>query len=167
MGNQFVQYDNVFPLLAPVDIAGTATATPYVDLKTAHDATLFVYVGGITTASADQTAGPTITIECATGGASASNEVNYEFQYRLSAATGTNTWGAVSSATAGVDLTVTGDGKMLAINIDPAAVQTALEDARYVRAVITPGTGGATCLVAAWIEIRSRYKMTTMVSAAT
>jgi 2-phospho-L-lactate guanylyltransferase (CobY/MobA/RfbA family) len=166
MGNAFVEYDNVFPLLAPLDIAGTATATPYVDLKTAHDATIFVYVGAITTASADQTAGPVITIEAALTGASASTEVNYEFKYRLSAAIGTNTWAAISTASAGVDLTVTGDGKMLAIHIDPAAVQEALANARFVRAVITPGTGGATCLVAAWAVIRPRYKMTTMVSAA-
>lgn len=165
MSHSFVMYDNVVPLLAPVDIAGTATATPYMDLKTANDAMIYVYIGNITTASADQTAGPVVTIEAATGAASASNEVNYEFQYRLSAATGTGTWGAVSSATAGVDLTVTGDGKMLAIRIDPAAVQAALTDARYVRVVITPGTGGAITLAAVWGVIDARYKMTSMVSA--
>lgn len=165
MGNRFVEYENVVPLLAPVDIAGTATATPYVDLKTAHDLTLFVYIGNITTASADQTAGPVVTIECATGAASASNETNYEFQYRLSSATGTNTWGAISSASAGVDITVTGDGKMLAIHVDPSGVQTALADARYIRAVITPGTGGAICLVAAWAVLSPRYAQTTMVQA--
>jgi hypothetical protein len=167
MGNTFVAYENVFPMLAPVDIAGTAQATPYMDLKAAQDVMLYVYVGGITTASADQTAGPVITIEAATGGASASNEVNVEFDYRLSAATGTNTWAAIASASAGLDLTVTGDGKMVAIHIDPSKVAEALADARFVRAVITPGTGGATCLVSAWAAITPRYRMTTMVSAAT
>jgi hypothetical protein len=165
MGNNLVMYENVVPLLVPQDIAGTATATAYLDLKSAHDAMIFVFVGGITTASSDQTAGPTVTIEVATAAASASNEVNYEFQYRLSAAIGTGTWGAVSSATAGVDLTVTGDGKILGIRVDPSGVQAALTDGRYVRAVITPGTGGATCLVAAWAVLNVRYKATSMIVA--
>jgi len=162
MPNSFVEYENVAPLLAPVDIAGTATATRYIDLNLSHEATIFVFFGGITTASADQTAGPTVTIQAATAAASAANEVNVEFQYRLSATVGTNTWGAVTSASAGVDLTVTGDGMMLAIHIDPAKVQSLLTDARFVRAVITPGTGGATCLVAVWAVMNSRYKMTVM-----
>ena len=118
-GNAFVMYENITPLLAPQDIAGTATATQYVDLKTAHDAVVFVHFGGITTASADQTAGPVVTIEAATAAASAANEVNYEFRYRLSGA-GTGVWSAIATATAGVDLTVTGDNKMLAIYIDRA-----------------------------------------------
>jgi hypothetical protein len=164
MGNSYVEYENVVPLLAPVDIAGTATATPYMDLKSAHEATIFVYVGNITTTSADQTAGPVITIECVTAAASASNEANYEFIYRLSDATGANVWNSIGSATAGLDLTVSGDGKMVAIHIDPALVQAALTDARFVRAVITPGTGGAVCLVGAWAVINPRYKQTTMVS---
>jgi hypothetical protein len=164
MPNSFVEYENVVPLLVPQDIAGTATPSDYLDLAGCHEATIFVYFGGITTASADQTAGPVVTIEAATGAASASNEVNVEFEYRISAATGTNTWVSKASASAGVDLTVTGDGKMLAIHIDPAKVQALLTDARYVRAVITPGTGGATCLVAVWAVMHSRYKMTTMVS---
>lgn len=162
MPNSFVEYENVVPLLVPQDIAGTATASRYIDLNLSHEATIFVFFGGITTTSADQTAGPTVTIEAATAAASAANEVNVEFQYRLSATIGTNTWAAPTSASAGVDLTVTGDGKMLAIHIDPAKVQALLTDARFVRAVITPGTGGATCLVAAWAVMHSRYKMTVM-----
>jgi len=158
MPNSYVGYENVVPLLVPQDIAGTATPSDYLDLKLCHEATIFVYFGGITTASADQTAGPVVTIEAATGAASASNEVNVEFQYRLSDATGTNHWAEIASASAGVDLTVTGDGKMLAIHIDPSIVQGLLTDARYVRAVITPGTGGATCVVAVWAELHSRIK---------
>lgn len=163
--NSFVEYEHVVPLLAPVDIAGTATATNYVNLKLCHEATLYVFFGGITTASADQTAGPVITVEAATSAASSSDEVNVEFEYRLSSAVQTDTWGAIASASAGVDLTVTGDNKLLAIKIDPSKVQGLLADACYVRAVITPGTGGATCLVAAWAELHSRYKRTDMDSA--
>lgn len=160
--NSFVQYEHVVPLLAPADIAGTATATNYVNLKLCHEATLFVFFGGITTASSDQTAGPVVTVQAATSAASSASEVNVEFEYRLSSAVATDTWGDIASASAGVDLGVTGDNKLLAIKIDPDKVQGLLADATYVRAVITPGTGGATCLVAAWAELQSRYKRSSM-----
>jgi len=84
MGNNLVSYDNVVMLLAPQDIAGTATASTYLDLKTANDCMIYVMVGGITTASADQTAGPVITIQASTAAASNATETNYEFLYRLS-----------------------------------------------------------------------------------
>lgn len=162
---RFVEYENVVMLLAPQDIAGTATGSAYLDLKTAQDCTLFVMVGNITTASSDQTAGPVITVQAATSGASSASEVSLDIRYRLSGALNANTWGAITTATAGVDLTVTGDNKILAIDIDPAEVQSALTDGRYVRAVITPGTGGAATLCAVWASFTPRFKQTTYVSA--
>jgi hypothetical protein len=86
-------------LLAPQDIAATATGSAYLDLKTAQDCTIFVAVGNLTTASADQTAGPVVTIQAATSGASSAAEVNYEFRYRLSGALNSNTWAAIATAT--------------------------------------------------------------------
>ena len=97
MEQRFVEYQNVVMLLAPQDIAGTATASYYLDLKTAQDCTLFVQFGGITTASADQTAGPVVTVEAATAAASAANEVNVEFNYRLSGAIQSNTWAVIAT----------------------------------------------------------------------
>jgi len=164
MGNNLVSYDNVVMLMAPQDIAGTATASTYLDLKTANDCMIYVMVGGIT-ASADQTAGPVITIQASTAAASNATETNYEFLYRLSGAVESNTWTAPASATAGVDLTVTGDDKILAIKVDPAGVAALGADFRYVRVVVTPGTGGATCLVSVMAAIDTRYKQTTFVSA--
>ena len=165
MGNNLVSYDNVVMLMAPQDIAGTATASTYLDLKTANDCMIYVMVGEITTASSDQTAGPVITIQASTAAASNATETNYEFLYRLSGAVESNTWTAPASATAGVDLTVNGDNKILAIKVDPAGVAALGADFRYVRAVVTPGTGGATCLVSVMAAIDTRYKQTTFVSA--
>lgn len=166
MATAFAQFENIVPLLVPQDIAGTATASAYMGLKTAQRATIALYFGGITTASADQTAGPVVTLEAATSAASSAAETACAFNYRLSSATGTNTWGAVTAATAtGVDLTVTGDGKILLIDVDPAAIAAALDDATHVRVVITPGTGGATCLVGVIGFVDPRYKQTTMVAA--
>ena len=59
---------NVFPLKAPVDSAGTAYATPFVDLKNALHATFFWYGGVVTATSADQNV--IITMEAATAAAS-------------------------------------------------------------------------------------------------
>ncbi len=163
MGNNLVSYDNVVMLLAPQDIAGDATASTYLDLKTANDCMIYVMVGGITTASA--TAGPVITIQASTAAASNATETNYEFLYRLSGAVQSNTWTAPASATAGVDLTVDGDDKILAIKVDPAGVAALGADFRYVRVVVTPGTGGTACLVSVMAAIDTRYKQTTFVSA--
>lgn len=164
MGNNLVSYDNVVMLMAPQDIAGNATASTYLDLKTANDCMIYVMVGGIT-ATADQTTGPVVTIQASTAAASNATETNYEFLYRLSGAVQSNTWTAPASATAGVDLTVTGDDKILAIKVDPAGVAALGADFRYVRVVVTPGTGGATCLVSVMAAIDTRYKQTTFVSA--
>ena len=164
MGNNLVSYDNVVMLMAPQDIAGNATASTYLDLKTANDCMIYVMVGGIT-ATADQTTGPVVTIQASTAAASNATETNYEFLYRLSGAVQSNTWTAPASATSGVDLTVDGDDKILAIKVDPAGVAALGADFRYVRAVVTPGTGGATCLVSVMAAIDTRYKQTTFVSA--
>ena len=164
MGNNLVSYDNVVMLLAPQDIAATATASTYLDLKTANDCMIYVMVGGIT-ATADQTTGPVVTIQASTAAASNATETNYEFLYRLSGAVQSNTWTDPASATAGVDLTVTGDNKILAIKVDPAGVAALGADFRYVRVVVTPDTSGETCLVSVMAAIDTRYKQTTFVSA--
>jgi hypothetical protein len=164
-GNNLLAYENTMLLLAPQDIAGTATSSAYVNLANCNDAMLFVAVGNITTATASQTAGPVVTVEAATSGASSSAEANYEFTYRLSGALNSNTWTAPASATAGVDLTVTGDNKILAIKIDPCAISALCDGYDYVRVTITPGAEGAITLAAAWAVLDVKYKQTTYTTA--
>ena len=107
--------ENIVPLKAPVDSAGTAYATPFVDLKNALHATFFYYMGVVTAASADQNI--VVTMEAATAAASGS-EVAIAFKYRLSGATGANTLGAITAATStGVSLdTTSADGKLLLVS---------------------------------------------------
>ncbi|HEU4340999.1 MAG TPA: hypothetical protein VFU31_05460 [Candidatus Binatia bacterium] len=159
--------ENVVPLKAPVDSAGTAYATPYLDLKNALHATIFAYFGVVTATSADQNV--VVTIEASTSTTSNATEVALAFKYRLSGATGANTWGAVTAATsAGVSLdTTTVDGKMLAIDIDPAAIEAAhgQRDARYVRLVMGIDAGGTVTLNAVWAELDPAYPQTTHLSA--
>ena len=157
-------YDNIVPLVAPVDTAGTAIASPWVDLKTAHEIDFLIMFGVVTSTSADETG--TVTVEAATAAASGS-ESQIDFQYRISAAVGSNTWGDLTdvSATAGYVLTTTDDNKAMLITVDPAEVQTALADARFVRVVVTPNAAGTVTLVGEAAIINPRYKATTMVSA--
>jgi hypothetical protein len=156
--------EQIVPLKAPVDSAGTAYATPFVDLKNALHATFFYYMGVVTAASADQNI--VVTMEAATAAASGS-EVAIAFKYRLSGATGANTLGAITAATStGVSLdTTSADGKLLLIDIDPAALDSALADARFVRMVVGIDAGGTVTLNAAWAVLDPRYPQLTQLSA--
>lgn len=162
---RFGVMENVVPLKAPVDSAGTAYATPWVNMKNALHATFFYYMGVVTATSADQNI--VVTMEAATAAASGS-EVQIAFKYRLSGATGANTWGAVTSAAAatGASLdTTTSDGMMLMIDVDPAALEGALTDASHVRMVVGIDAGGTVTLNAAWCVLDPRYPQLTHKSA--
>lgn len=160
---RFVFGENIVPLKAPVDSAGTAYATPFVDLKNALHATFFYYAGVVTATSADQPV--VITMEAATAAASGS-EVAIAFKYRLSGATGANSWGAITDATAtGVSFGTTDDGKMLMVDINPAALEGALADARFVRMVVGIDAGGTVTLNSAWAVLDPRYPQLTHLSA--
>ena len=162
---RYVTGENIFPLKAPVDSAGTAFATVFVDMKNALHATFFYYVGVMTAASADQNI--VITMEAATAAVSGS-EVAIAFSYRASAATGTNTWGAITAATAtGLSIDTTGtEGVMYAIDIDPAALEAALADARFIRMVVGIDAGGSATANAVWAVLDPRYPQLAHKSAA-
>jgi hypothetical protein len=157
--------EHIIPLKAPVDSAGTAYASPYVDMKGALHATFFYYVGVVTATSADQNI--VVTLEAATSAASSAAEVQIPFKYRLSGATGTDTWGAITSVAAatGASLdTTTADGKMLLIDLDLASLEGLLADARFVRMVVGIDAGGTVTLNAAWCVIDPRYPQLTQQS---
>lgn len=162
MHNTLAMYENIIPLLAPVDNAGTAVATPFIDLKTAHNAAFLVYCGVITAGTADAVV--TITVEAATAAASGS-EAAIGFTYRKSGIAAANTWDAAAAATStGATFGSTDDGKMMLVELDPAAVQAAKTDGRYVRLVFTP-TDFTVSLATVIGIIAPRYAQTTMVSA--
>lgn len=156
--------ENIVPLKAPVDSAGTAYATPYVGIKNYLHATFFFYFGVVTAASADQAV--VITMEAATSAASSATEVALAFKYRLSGATGTNTWGAVTAATsAGYSFGTTDDGKMVAVDIDLADLERVLVDASHLRGVVGIDAGGTVTLNAVWAVLKPRYPQVTHLAA--
>ena len=161
--DRFTQGINTLPLLSPVDTAAAAVATPFLKLGGAHGGTLFVHFGTITAASADQSV--TVTLEAATTSASGS-EAAVAFNYRLSGAVGANTWGSITTAaTTGASIATTDDGKMLAIDIDPAKFLAAKADCTHVRAVITPDAGGTVTMVSSFAQLEPRVSQAAMVSA--
>ncbi len=165
MASNYGEFENIIPLIAPQDITTTATASAYVDLKTVHSMSFLLFFGSITATSADQAI--TVTVECVTAAASASNEAKVAFNYRLSSAIGADAMGAKTAATAaaGASVATTDDNKILLINVDPAVVAATLTDARFVRVVITPDAGASATLVAALAVLSPRYKQNAMVSA--
>ncbi len=165
--SRFAFGQHVVPLLAPVDSAATDYATPYVNLKDALHCTFYVYFGVVTATSADQNL--SVTIEASTSTTSNATEVALAFKYRLSGATGTDTWGAVTSvANTGVSLdTTTVDNKILAIDLDPAIIEAAhgSRDAKFARVVVNLDAGNTVDLNAIWAELDPMYPQTTHLSA--
>lgn len=158
MPNPFVQYDNVIPLLAPVDVADTNTVIGYMDVKNATSAAFLVLCGLLTSSTALDYL--YITVEAAT--AVDGTEASIAFKYRKANAVGANVWGAVTSASdislyASVD-----DGVSLWIEVDPQVL--AASDYRYVRVRANP-TDLAATLIAGVGFLGQRYRMTTMTSA--
>ncbi len=157
---------NIIPLKAPVDSAGTAYATAYVDLKNALHCTFFAYFGVVTAASADQ--GVVVTIEASTSTTSNATEVAIAYSYRKSGVAGANTWTAPTAiASTGYTVGTTEDGIILAIEIDPAKIEAAhgQRDAKYVRLVCGIDAGGTVTLNAVWAVLDPMYPQTTHLSA--
>lgn len=134
------------PVLAPIDIVATATATKYVNLsKVGTGQVEFEISFGVVT-STDSTGEVVITLvanDVNDTSTSDNNENAIAFNYRLSAAVGTDTMGAIAAATsAGYALINTDDNKTVLAYVDPAVAAQ-----KYVRAVITPTAETTVCLV--------------------
>lgn len=154
---------NFLPLKAPVDSAGTAFATAWVDLKHQLRCTFLDFFGNIAAASADQPV--IVTIEAATAAASGS-EVAIAFKYRKTGVAGANTTGALTSATStGITVGTTDDGSVYIIDIDPADLERQLADARFVRLVQGIDAGGTATLNSVIAILSPRYAQTTHLSA--
>jgi len=158
MSNPFVEYDNIVPLLAPQDITTTATASSYMDLRYAHRAAFLIVFGNVH--GSTSTDREVVTVQGATD--PAGTEAAIAFNYRLSGALGTNTWGAITAAEAAVGVSInpgTDDNKLLWIEIDPADL--AANDYRYVRVLLTDTPDMDNCLVAVLGLTQPRYKSST------
>lgn len=167
MATSLGMYENIVPLVAPVDGTTGSPASLYLDLASANRASFLVYFGVVTSTTATDTM--TLTVEASTASSSNATEEAVPFLYRTSVAAATgNTWGAVTEATsAGLDLgaSTVFDGFAVIIDIDPAAITGKKPDARYVRVQLTPSAAYSVILYTVIGFVAPRYKQTTMITA--
>lgn len=167
MATAFGEYENVVPLVAPVDGTTGSPASPYLDIQSAHRASFLLYFGVVTSSTATDTL--TVTLEASTASASNATEEAVAFQYRVSDTfAGGNTWGAITDATSdGVSMgaSTVFDGFALMVDVDPQAITAKKPDARYVRLQLTPSGAYSAILYTVIGFIAPRYKGTTMIKA--
>jgi hypothetical protein len=157
--NSFVEYNNVYPILLPVDLGTTDTATPYVALNGAHSVG-FLVMFGVTTENAT-TDIIDVTVEAAT--IESGTEAAITFNYRLSSAVTANTWGALTAATTtGAELNKNHEGMSLWIEVDPQAL--AANDYRFLRVKATINAF-TVCLYSVVAFLEPRYALYTMKTA--
>jgi hypothetical protein len=160
----FLGYENIIPLVAPYDSTTNTVTSPYMDLRNAQGASFLISFGLIT--STTVTDEMVITLEAAS--VEEGTEVALGYRYRLSAAVGDNTWGAVTScASTGFGMGADdSDNMCLLVEADPDAIAGHTADFRFARVVITPDPASQmeACLVGVLGLINPRYKQTTHIS---
>ena len=160
MFNSFAEYENVVPLLAPVDLGSTATDLPSIALKGAHRVA-FLVMQGVTTPNACGDIVDITVVAATAEGAVAQTAI--AGNYRKSSAVTANTWGAITAFTAtGVELTDDDEGMAIWIEIDADA----LAASDYTHLHLHVEQNAFTAFFASCVAfLDARYKMTSMVTA--
>lgn len=148
---------HVVPLLAPVDIAGSATSSDIVGVKEYLEIEFLVELGVITGDEIVVTV-----LEC--DDTTPSNSTAIPFKYRKTSAVGTDLTGALTAATAaaGATMSASDDGKSFLIEVDPAALTDGFP---YLKVTATPGGSASVCLIAVQALLRPRYPQDVQISA--
>ena len=153
------------PLLAPVDTTATAINSNAVDLAGCHRATFLIPFGSVSAACTTDTV--TVTV-LASSVVTSGTGTAIAFNYRISSAVGTDSWGAVTAAlAAGYAMPASLQNNLLLIDVDPDVVLNGVTNlnGRYVRIVITPTAAAGHTLVSVLAELEPRFAQTNMVSA--
>lgn len=159
MFNSFVGYTNIMPLIAPVDIASTVTASPYVDLKGVHQCAFLVLTGLATSATLLDV--EQITVEAAT--AADGTEAQIDFRYRKSGVVTANTWAAITAASVISVAASADDGLAYWIEVDVDGL--AANDYRFVRVKLTDNPDMTAMLTSVVAFMNPRFHQTTFASA--
>jgi len=147
----------VLPLLAPVDLGGSTSASSYIDLNMAASIVEFEVAFGNFT-STDTTQGVTVICEGSTAGAATDTQTAFAFQYQLSSAVNTDSMGAVTAATStGVLVDTTQDTSVLLVYVDPPVAIGAATDTRFVRIGLDPGAAVSASIVGVVARYIPRY----------
>jgi hypothetical protein len=158
--NSYGQYDNVFPILNPVDLGTTAVNLPSVNLKNAHRVAFLVQQGVTTPNATSDICDITVVAATAEGAVTQTAIAGY---YRKSTGVAANAWGAITAFTAtGVELTDDDEGFSLWIEID--ANTLAANDYQVLHLNVEMN-GFTAFFLSATAFIDTVYKMTTMTTA--
>jgi hypothetical protein len=154
----FAEMLKVVPLLGSKDIVATATNSNYVALKDVAGMVELQACFGLIT-STDSTGEAVVTIQASNVNDTSSTdlvEAAIAFQYRLSGAVGTDTLGAITSATtAGVAIGEAVDNATLLAYVEPSAL--ANDGYKYVRMVVTPTSEATSTVVGVVARYVPRY----------
>ncbi len=129
-GIRFGEGLNVFPVYPPKDAGGLTTNSLWVDLSDASWCTFLVDLGNQTSDATDTL---TFTVLTSTDGSTTGNQA--AFWYRLSSATATNGWGAITAGSSdGVAIANADamDNMSILIDVDPAIVAASITGGRWV-----------------------------------
>lgn len=149
----FAEEYQVVPILPPQDILLTGTGTDYVKMSSIGQGQLEIEIFAGNLGATDSTGNLLVTVQTSTSGDSDAT-ADIAFNYRLSAAIGTNTWGTITAATsAGIAMvSSTADNMMMLIYVDPAVA-----GAEYVKAYLQPSTDSTATMVSAVARFIPRY----------
>ena len=137
----------------------------WVELENYQWLTFFVYVGTITS-STDSINVYVRSTTSATSGTTNSNDYALPFDYRLSSALGTDTWGAITAVTTATGYAaITASNTMLQIELNPDVIYAHDSDAKYVYLDFDATvTSTDTIYLGAWGVFEPRYPQNSQLS---
>lgn len=167
MIGRYAEITKVVPLFGCYNIGSSATNSKALDLARCHRATFFV-VHGVVTAASPTLQSVVLTV-LASSVVTSGTGTAIAFNYRVSGAVATDTWGSPTAALAAGATIMAGTltGATVSIDVDPAIALNgpASLDGRYIRIVATPGTGVTVDNMAVVAEVEPRYIQTSPESA--
>lgn len=146
---------NIMALIEPHAEAAAAHRTPSVDLDMANWVSFIVNMGVISSGAGTTAATCTMNVEVSTASTGTSPTL-IAFDYRLSSALGTNSWGTILHGTSdGVVLTAGAGGftnKLLLIDVDPSNAAAHGTNCRFLALNLTFNTTLTTAGVVGIVE---------------
>ncbi len=137
---------HIVPCLAPVDFAAATTASDVIDAGDCQHVQFLIYFGALDVAGV-------VNVYEADNNTPTTSVATAAFDYRWSAATGTDLMGAPAAGALALAYAGTEDGSILVIDIEPAALTQGFP---YVWVEVNP-TAGAVNLMAIIALVTPRY----------
>ena len=132
---------SIYPVLASDDIVATTTRTVYVDTNLAHKLAFLISVGDLTTGAGATCDSLVLTVE-ASSIVTSGSAVAINYNYRLSSAIGTNSWGAITAGTSdGTSFSCSDiENSLILVEVDPCILPAISSIYRWIGLCLTPSS---------------------------